>query len=231
MRILVTNDDGVESPGSRRSPGCWSRPATTCSSSPPPATAAGAAPPSAPSGARARSRSSPTTGRQFLTPRCARSTPRPPPRCSPPVSALRRPPDLVASGINPGANTGHLVLHSGTVGATLTGRATAFPASRSRWSGARRHATTGTPRPRWRPPRSSGRPSPTAARVLNINVPNRASDELLGVREAGAGAVRDLLGRLGRRVRRRPEIEIKGRRPRARHRCRLSSPGMCPSPR
>src|SRR4029077_14524824 len=28
-------------------------------------------------------------------------------------------PDLIASGINPGANTGHLVLHSGTVGATL----------------------------------------------------------------------------------------------------------------
>ena len=30
-------------------------------------------------------------------------------------------PDLIASGINPGANTGHLVLHSGTVGAALTG--------------------------------------------------------------------------------------------------------------
>ncbi len=31
------------------------------------------------------------------------------------------PPDLVASGINPGNNTGRAVLHSGTVGATLTG--------------------------------------------------------------------------------------------------------------
>jgi len=31
------------------------------------------------------------------------------------------PPDLVASGINPGNNTGRAVLHSGTVGAALTG--------------------------------------------------------------------------------------------------------------
>ena len=31
------------------------------------------------------------------------------------------PPDLVASGINPGSNTGRAVLHSGTVGAALTG--------------------------------------------------------------------------------------------------------------
>ena len=31
-------------------------------------------------------------------------------------------PDLVVSGINAGANTGHSVIHSGTVGAALTGR-------------------------------------------------------------------------------------------------------------
>lgn len=36
-------------------------------------------------------------------------------------------PDLVASGINPGANTGHLVLHSGTVGATLTAASYGVP--------------------------------------------------------------------------------------------------------
>ena len=39
-------------------------------------------------------------------------------------------PDLVASGINPGANTGHLVLHSGTVGAALTGGRLGIPGSR-----------------------------------------------------------------------------------------------------
>jgi 5'-nucleotidase len=38
-------------------------------------------------------------------------------------------PDLIASGINPGANTGHLVLHSGPVGATLTGAGYGIPRS------------------------------------------------------------------------------------------------------
>lgn len=37
--------------------------------------------------------------------------------------AFGPPPDLVLSGINRGANTGHAVLHSGTVGAALTGNA------------------------------------------------------------------------------------------------------------
>ncbi len=36
-------------------------------------------------------------------------------------------PDLVASGVNPGANTGHLVLHSGTVGAALTAAGLGVP--------------------------------------------------------------------------------------------------------
>jgi 5'-nucleotidase len=37
------------------------------------------------------------------------------------IGTFGRPPDLVLSGINRGANTGHVVLHSGTVGAALTG--------------------------------------------------------------------------------------------------------------
>lgn len=36
------------------------------------------------------------------------------------LGALGDPPDLVVSGINPGCNTGRAVLHSGTVGAALT---------------------------------------------------------------------------------------------------------------
>ena len=54
-------------------------------------------------------------------------------------------PDLVASGINPGANTGHLVLHSGTVGATLTARRVRHPRARGVDRLERRPAsTTGT---------------------------------------------------------------------------------------
>ena len=36
-------------------------------------------------------------------------------------------PDLVVSGINPGANIGRSVYHSGTIGACLTGRNAGFP--------------------------------------------------------------------------------------------------------
>jgi 5'-nucleotidase len=39
---------------------------------------------------------------------------------------------VVLSGINLGPNTGHAVLHSGTVGATLTGATHASPVWRSR---------------------------------------------------------------------------------------------------
>lgn len=38
------------------------------------------------------------------------------------LGAFGRPPDLVVSGINAGINTGHSVIHSGTVGAALTAR-------------------------------------------------------------------------------------------------------------
>lgn len=37
------------------------------------------------------------------------------------LGGFGEPPDLVASGVNPGNNTGRAVLHSGTVGAALTG--------------------------------------------------------------------------------------------------------------
>src|SRR5688572_27046081 len=36
-------------------------------------------------------------------------------------------PDLVLSGVNRGSNTGHVVLHSGTVGAVLTGATYGLP--------------------------------------------------------------------------------------------------------
>ena len=59
------------------------------------------------------------------------STRRPAPRCSAAVlGGFGDPPDLVASGINPGANTGHLVIHSGTVGAALTARRARHPGDR-----------------------------------------------------------------------------------------------------
>jgi 5'-nucleotidase len=41
----------------------------------------------------------------------------------------RKPIDLVVSGINQGANLGHGVLYSGTVGAALTGQLLGYPAA------------------------------------------------------------------------------------------------------
>jgi len=94
-------------------------------------------------------------------------------------------PDLIASGINPGANTGHLVLHSGTVGATLTGAGYGIPgiAVSMEWSESKDYhwetaAIVAAAAVEWAA-KPEGEP-----RVLNINVPNRPLGELLGVREA-----------------------------------------------
>jgi 5'-nucleotidase len=94
-------------------------------------------------------------------------------------------PDVICSGINPGANTGHLVLHSGTVGATLTGAGYGVPGvavsidwsieGKYHWDVAARMAASAV---EW-----AAKPE-GEARVLNVNVPNLPLDELKGVVEA-----------------------------------------------
>ena len=92
------------------------------------------------------------------------------------------PPDLVVSGINPGPNTGRSTLHSGTVGAALTGAnfgisglAVSIGVGEPfHWDTAASVAAAALP---W----LDAAPERT---VLNINVPNVAPDELLGVRRA-----------------------------------------------
>ena len=89
---------------------------------------------------------------------------------------------MVVSGINAGANTGRVVLHSGTVGAALTaanfgcsGLAVSLGAGRSsRWSTAAELAVAGLA---WLADEPAGS-------VLNLNVPNCEPSELLGVRNA-----------------------------------------------
>jgi 5'-nucleotidase len=95
------------------------------------------------------------------------------------------PPELVASGINPGPNTGHLVLHSGTVGAALTAAGLGVPAVAVsigwsdegvyEWDTA---ATFGAAAVGWASLPADG------PRVLNVNVPNVPPAEVRGVREA-----------------------------------------------
>jgi 5'-nucleotidase len=94
-------------------------------------------------------------------------------------------PDLICSGINPGANTGHLVLHSGTVGATLTGAGYNIPGiavsidwsieGEYHWDVAARLCAAAV---EW-----AAKPEGDT-RVLNLNVPNLPLHEIKGVREA-----------------------------------------------
>jgi 5'-nucleotidase len=103
------------------------------------------------------------------------------------LGAFGPPPEMVASGINPGANTGHLVLHSGTVGAALTAAGLGVPAVAlsMKWTDGDYHwetaARLAAPAVAWA---SEGATDAARPRVLNVNVPNVAFPELRGVRDA-----------------------------------------------
>lgn len=94
-------------------------------------------------------------------------------------------PDLVVAGINPGANTGHLVVHSGTVGAALTGVGLGVPGIAVSLMWGEEHdyrydtaAAFAVAAVEWASTPGDG------PRLLNINVPNVAIDEIKGVKEA-----------------------------------------------
>jgi 5'-nucleotidase len=118
------------------------------------------------------------------------------------LGAFGDPPDLVLSGINRGANAGHAVLHSGTVGAALTAAAggrsamavsldVLTPGTASAASGgnaiaaldlvddeARHWATAAGLAGRLLP---ALREAPSGT-VFNLNVPDRPADRVAGVR-------------------------------------------------
>lgn len=91
-------------------------------------------------------------------------------------------PDAVASGVNPGLNYGHLVLHSGTVGAALTARVLGIPAvavsigwgDDEHWETAATIAADALP---W----IVAQDGPC---TVNLNVPNVAPSEIGVAREA-----------------------------------------------
>jgi 5'-nucleotidase len=100
------------------------------------------------------------------------------------LGAFGDPPELVASGVNPGANTGHLVLHSGTVGAALTAAGLGVPglAVSIAWGDDPLFSTAAAlavPAVEW-----MVQPTDGPARALNLNAPNLPIDDVLGVREA-----------------------------------------------
>jgi 5'-nucleotidase len=115
--------------------------------------------------------------------------------------AFGDPPDLVLSGINLGPNTGHAVLHSGTVGAALTASAHGVPAMAVSLTAA--HPT------HWATAADvAGRvlawlldqPS-LPATVINVNVPDVSLDDLAGITQAplaSFGAVQADIAEVGR---------------------------------
>lgn len=115
------------------------------------------------------------------------------------TGAFGDPPDVVLSGVNQGLNTGHAVLHSGTVGAVLTGQtagrrgmAVSIDAGRApRWDTAGEVASALLP---WLLERDPGT-------VVNVNVPDVDRADLRGVRPARLarfGAVQTAVTERGR---------------------------------
>jgi 5'-nucleotidase len=102
------------------------------------------------------------------------------------AGAFGSPPDLVISGINNGANTGHAILHSGTVGAALT--AATF--------GQRGLAVSigAHPEPHWGTAVAyAGRAlawllATNESAVINVNVPNLPLDDVHGFERARLAA-------------------------------------------
>lgn len=99
------------------------------------------------------------------------------------LGAFGDPPDIIVSGINTGLNTGHSVLHSGTVGAALT-------AANFGGSGL---AVSIEPTDPWHFDTACDYAAAALAwlidhaptcTVLNLNVPGRPRDEVLGLRWA-----------------------------------------------
>jgi len=113
--------------------------------------------------------------------------------------AFGAPPEIVLSGINRGPNTGYAILHSGTVGAALTAATAGRPAlavslaapNPEHWETAQEVA-----RPALKWLIDQGKP----ATVLNVNVPDRALGDLRGTRVASLatfGAVQANIGDVG----------------------------------
>jgi 5'-nucleotidase len=220
MRVLVTNDDGVNAPGLAaltRALAAWAKGGATAG--PPDHEVIVVAPSSNFSGAAAAV-GSVGEGTKILYQR-ARVSGAEEVRAfgldaSPALAviagalgAVGPKPDLVVSGINNGVNVGRSVLHSGTVGAALTAaqlgisalavslRSGASPAP---WESAANLAVALLPLLAEAP----------AGTVLNLNVPSLPPDQILGLRWArvsGAGLIKAARDASAFAAPNRPEME------------------------
>jgi 5'/3'-nucleotidase len=98
---------------------------------------------------------------------------------------LERPPDMLISGINHGANLGDDVLYSGTVAAAMEGRFLGIPAIAVSLVGEEHFATAGD-LVRRLVERNRTDPLPPET-ILNVNVPDLPSHAVRGVRTTRLG--------------------------------------------
>lgn len=121
MRILVTNDDGLHAPGLHALASALVDAGHQVVAIAPEGdrSGSGAAIGNLGDGAMLRYRSMPLPGLPDVE---SIELDGPPALCvfAAQLGAFGEPPEMVASGVNPGLNTGRLTLHSGTVGAALT---------------------------------------------------------------------------------------------------------------
>ncbi|WP_448058920.1 5'/3'-nucleotidase SurE [Cellulomonas hominis] len=190
MRVLVTNDDGIDSPGLT----VLVRAALDLG-----ADVVVAAPARESSGASAALLGAEHDGRLLVERKDPPGLPAGVPsfavRATPGLIAFVAAyggfgpkPDLVLSGANRGANTGHAVLHSGTVGAALSAAThgirglavSVADAHPQHWETAAAYTSHVL---QW----MIGRP-PTPDRVVNLNVPDRPPAQVRGLREAPLAA-------------------------------------------
>jgi 5'-nucleotidase len=186
-RVLVTNDDGIDSPGIVRL-ATIARDAGL--------TVVVAAPCAEASGSSASITAHEEDGRVYVEERQLPDLPgveayavAAPPALITLIAtrgAFGKPPECVLSGINRGANTGHAILHSGTVGAALTAAANGRPALAVSLDVG---LSPGGP-PHWESSaRFVGDLIPVLRRldapvVLNLNAPDMPADEVRGLRHA-----------------------------------------------
>jgi len=124
------------------------------------------------------------------------------------LGGLGERPELVVSGVNPGPNTGRAVIHSGTVGAALTAANQGVSAvAVSMGVGEPRYtevaAAVGASAAEW----VAAQPSGT---VLNVNVPNVPADRLLGVRQARLAPFGTVRASMGESEQGHLEVELEG---------------------
>jgi 5'-nucleotidase len=200
LRCLITNDDGIESPGVHRLALVAARAGMDVVLAAPAANASGASASitALTDGARIVIESHRLPGLEDGSVYGVQASP-----AFIALTATRGafgdPPDLVLSGINDGPNTGQAILHSGTVGAALTAAAQGITAmavslgiggDEHQWDTAAGLAAALLP----------GLVRLPAGTAVNLNVPNVEAAAVRGLRRAplaGFGAVQTHIGERG----------------------------------